>query len=290
MTNSATGPQTPLEAQVNKSGFPFQLAIEKSIRAGQAQGLHQWQVAAREFPWRDGFVDLLLQCGGLVALIECKRVRDEQPWVFLSPESRSRNVARCRLEWWNGNARDPVVPPLSKVFCHEFIMCEGSPEADFCVIAREKTTTPTLERMTQELLAATHDVAGLRRLHRPGGFQAYVPVIVTNAQLHVCLYREDQLDILRGEVAGAQYEEFPFVRFRKTLVSRRSDEYRTRPFTLEDLAGDRERTVFVVNARHVCAFLNGFRVFRTVDGRPAPPEFMQPDVLDPVKARQPSDD
>lgn len=86
--------------QINRSGFPFQLAVEHEIRVTESK--HHWDVASREHPWTNegqtGFIDLVLQYNEIRTarlVIECKRIKAEDArqlkWVFLqSSETSSR--------------------------------------------------------------------------------------------------------------------------------------------------------------------------------------------------------
>ena len=104
-----------------------------------------------------------------------------------------------------------------------------------------------------------------------------IPVIVTNAELMVCEYDIEALDINVGQLGHAEFKPVDFIRFRKTLVSRRSNDYEwDLQTTLEDWTSDRERTVFVVSPRGLDQFLSGFRAFAPAGGTLYPSEFLAP--------------
>src|SRR5882672_6196767 len=85
---TTTGPDTPHIKAVDKSGFPFQLAVERELRALGRR--FQWEVS-REVPIGDRFADIVLRRPNLLAVVECKRV-DGEHWHFLVPKGSSSNV------------------------------------------------------------------------------------------------------------------------------------------------------------------------------------------------------
>src|SRR5690348_14187757 len=127
---TGSGPNVPLVQAVDRSGFPFQLAVLRELRKlGQK---HSWPVVATEVPVGDKFADIVLQRRGLLGVVECKRVEEEK-WHFLVPKGASANISRCRIEWRNPRAAKlPMYATLSvhnratKLFCSECVMAEGS--------------------------------------------------------------------------------------------------------------------------------------------------------------------
>ena len=268
------GPDTPLIKAVDKSGFPFQLAVERELRALGER--HSWALVP-EVPIGDRFADIVLRRPYLLAVLECKRV-DGERWQFLVPKGSSSNRARCRVEWHNPRAvRRPVlgVMPLSKVFCSECTMSEGSYEANICVLPK-KGAVDSLEALSRDLLETTHRLGDLFGLKFDATPTYLIPVIVTNAELSICEYDPASLDINAGHLGEVTFKPADFVRFRKTLVSRRSNDYVWQRGSLEAWASDRERTVFVVSPGGLDRFLSGFRAFGYVDRDQHPPEFVSP--------------
>ena len=276
MTKRPKGPDAPLRDLVNRSGFPFQLAVERDIRSTHAQ--HHFGVEATELPWSGGFVDLVLRNGNILVVMECKRV-DSDAWVFLVPQGQSMNQVGCRLEWYNGSApdREQFTPrQISKMFCAEFTMCEGSPEASVCIVPKGKGAVQTLEGVCGPLLDACHEIGDLPGVQHAAEFECLVPVVVTNATLNVCLYHPPGMTVETGHVGPSEFQTVDFVRFRKTLVSRRNDDYRSQPVKLSTWAADRERSVFVVNHAGLNRFLFGFRSFAHAGPGEYPPGFDGP--------------
>ncbi len=270
------GPDTPLIKTVDKSGFPFQLAVDRELRTlGQR---HSWAVVP-EVPIGDRFADIVLRRPNLLAVVECKRV-DGEHWQFLVPKGSSSNRVRCRVEWHNPRA---VKPPalmgsllrLSKIFCSECTMSEGSYEASICVLPKKNAQT-SLETLSRDILGTTHTLGELFGLQFDATPTYLIPVIATNAELSICEYDPASLDINTGHLGGVEFKPADFVRFRKTLVSRRSNDYVWQRGSLEDWAADRERTVFVVSPGGLDRFLSGFRAFGYAGADQHPPEFVSP--------------
>lgn len=257
MTSSQLDPDAPLRNQVNRSGFPFQLAVESVIR--ETEGTHKWRVVSSEFPCRLGFIDLVLSQGDLIATLECKKVED-QSWIFLAEEGQSQRINRCRLEWFKP-ASLRKVPSEAPIFASEFSMCEGSPESKFCVIPKGKGPIQTIESVCTELLSASHALLEPMDLKRPQNYQAVVPVLVTNAILKTCVYQPGELDIETGHLDKGMFSDTDFIRFRKPLVRDRSNFSATEPLELLNWSVDRERTVFIVHPKGLVRFLFGFRSF-----------------------------
>lgn len=270
------GPDTPLVKAVDRSGFPFQLAVERDLRSlGQRHG---WHVIATEVPLGNTFAYIVLRRENCLAAVECKRV-DGERWQFLVPTGASNNVVRCRVEWHNPRAPSPIIQvPHShfKVFCAECTMCEGSYEAGICVLPKTKADH-SLEALSRGLLSTTNELADLDGLKYDGVPTYVIPVVVTNAELSVCEYDTTSLDIAAGRLGKVSFRPVDFLRFRKTLVHGPSNDYMWRePVSLEAWTSDRERTVFVVSPRGLDRFLSGFRAFRPAGEGEHPVEFESP--------------
>ena len=275
------GPNTPLIEAVAKSGFPFQLAVLRELR--KLGEIHSWPVVATEVPIGEEFADIVLLRPGLLGVIEAKRVEGEK-WHFLVPKGASSNVGRCRIEWHNPRAAKlPLMATISihnqatKVFCSECNMAEGSYESSVAVLPKGKAVH-SLEALSDDLLSLTHALGDMFALKYDKRQPTYlIPVVVTNAALMVCEYDVDSLDIDLGQLGQADFKPVDFVRFRKTLVSRASNDYEwDRQMTLEDWTSDRERTVFVVSPKGLNQFLSGFRAFVPANGQQFPDEFLNP--------------
>jgi hypothetical protein len=270
------GEDTTLGNEVDRSGFPFQLAVERELRIIGRR--HDWEVAATEVPVGDSFADIVLQRPGFLAVVECKRV-DANNWCFLVPRGASVNVVGCRVEWHNPRALKPPAfmagIPISKVFTSDCTMCEGSYESSVSVLPR-KNAAHSLEPLARDLLNQTHALGDTYGLKYGAGPTYLIPVIVTNASLSICEYDPASLDLQYGRLGSADFRSAEFVRFRKALVTERSNDYDRHDLPLAEWAADRARTVFIVSPSGLERFLSGFRAFGLADGNEYPPEFVAP--------------
>jgi hypothetical protein len=167
--------------------------------------------------------------------------------------------------------------PSTRVFCSECNMAEGSYESSVAVLPKGKPAH-SLEQLSDDLLSITHELGDMFALKYEKTQPTYlIPVLVTNAELMVCEYDIETLDIDLGQLGQANFKPVDFIRFRKTLVSRGSNDYEwDRQMTLEDWTSDRERTVFVVSPKGLDQFLSGFRAFGPEGGKQYPDQFVKP--------------
>ena len=86
---------SPLRDLLNRSGFPFQLAVENAIRTVGAK--YHIQDVRREVPWARGFVDVVAQRAEILFAFECKRV-DDKSWVFLISDDERERQTRWGFE------------------------------------------------------------------------------------------------------------------------------------------------------------------------------------------------
>lgn len=251
---------------VNNSGFLFQLRIESEV-ASTSQS-HGWNVITREQPWydketgREGFIDLILGKGRMRMVIECKRTKDAD-WVFLLPgegipETQIFSVYASR------KADQPVRWGVSG-----FYPTPQSPIAEFCVVrGRGEGDSPLLERMGRTLLASVEKTAveelsllppDKPTVALPGDYRIYFPLIVTNAQLHICSFDISNVSLRDGRfVENAQFQAVPFVRFRKSLATRLTPE--ALPDSLNKANRDMTRTILVVNSDSLVSMLAGWNL------------------------------
>lgn len=269
-----TDPFQPLRDQVNRSGIPFQLAVENLIRKEARKT--EVEVVGREVPWGKGFIDIVAKKGDrMFFAIECKKV-EEKSWSFLLPDSLRYSETRCRLEWFNGRASKK--PGQSRVFCSEWNMAEPSPESEFCIVPKG-TPISSLEAVCGELLASCHALLELDdEIFLDQEFATMIPVIVTNANLYTCKFKPDQISLKTGEldIEHGEFESVDIIRFRKSLVNLPSNPYNAPRLTLSNWAADRERTVFLVSPSAIVRFFGGFRSFMSANFHGIPEEFRNP--------------
>jgi hypothetical protein len=275
-------PTNPLREVVNRSGIPFQLAVENSI--GTVGAKHGVKVIGREVPWTSGFVDVVARRDQFLFAFECKRV-DNKPWVFVISDDRRENQTRCRLEWFNSEAPLPRLPSPehSRVFCSEWAVQEESPESEFCIVPRG-TPIVSLEAVCRDLLSGCHALLSDEEItYGWPYFVVVVPVIITTAKLHTCGLDPTAVPHATGklDVSNGRFSSVDLVRFRKSLVTARSNSYDLSKMVLEDWAADRERTVFVLTPSALERFLAGFQsvsVMGGMNGRPK--EFIHPPTVE----------
>lgn len=230
------------------SGFPFQTAVEHTIRT-----LPGWTVDRVEFPWRDPngtdqFLDLVVLRGTLVLLIECKKTRNEV-LTFLQPRGLAmQRTDRARLLYAR-QIRDMTNRLVLE--CASWGLAPESPEAAFCVVSTTAggRDQRLLERDAQRLVRAADGFAQqqVMAFRGPQGepLRPYVPVLVTNATICSAEYDPSAVLLDSGELPQEAPEEVthtPWTRFFKSFTS----------------AGGRDlgdRTVFVVSAASLADFL-----------------------------------
>jgi hypothetical protein len=108
-----------------------------------------------------------------------------------------------------------------------------------------------------------------------------VPVVITTAKLYTCKLDPAVIppDTGKLDVSDGQFAETDLVRFRKSLVTARSNSYSSSEMVLKNWAADRERTVFVLRPSALERFLGGFRSFLAITRDGAPEEFRTPPIL-----------
>lgn len=270
----------PQRELLNRSGIPFQLAVEREVR--RVAPTHAFEFVGREVPWERGFLDLLVRNPESYVGIECKRV-ENQSWTFVVTNEEALRETRCRLEWYNPRVPEGQVFNLhdSNVFCSEFTIVEPCPESEFCVIPKGGPIK-TLEEIASEVLSACHDILDRGDLYHPQDrWESIVPVIMTNATLLVCQIDLSKVDLPTGRIDSSTgvFREVKWVRFRKTLVHDRSNTYSEDPLRPSEWIADRERTVFVMRPEALSQFMHGFRAFGCRDHGGHPKEFSNPDSI-----------
>jgi hypothetical protein len=249
---------------VNSSGFPLQIRIADEIRKTELE--HRWTILAQEHRWTDaqsgneGFIDLVLEQGGLRIVVECKRV-PEGSWVFLLPNP-AREVSRTR----SLVARFPGTSAPSL----EWQDCTCRPEyfeTQFCVVrGHSDRDRPMLERLAGVVLRSMESFAEeesrimLKAKSNSDYKYLYLSAIVTTAELGLCRFNPGDVNLQDGKLEkGAQFDQVSFVQFRKSLAT--SLPY---PASVEDIKEanrENERTVFVIQATGLVAFLKQFKLY-----------------------------
>jgi len=237
---------------VNASGFLFQLRVEQEIKALEAFRRGNLELVAREHRWidpvdgKEEFIDLILKSGIIRMVLECKRVT-EATWAFLIPDNQDK-MKRARLLWTSLTQSGAKIAEW-----HDFKLTPLSPEATFCIVRGQgDKDTPMLERVSSLLLRSIEVLANEEMNHQTQLQQKnsiYYPVVITNASLQVCHFNPSSVNIVTGRLDAANFQEVPFVRFRKNLSSILVNHGPQSDLQTANL--ENERTVFVINARHL---------------------------------------
>jgi hypothetical protein len=267
--------QEGLPAQINRSGFPFQLKVEQEVRSNVRN--HRWEVASREHPWMNpethtsGFIDLVLKhidYSTFRLVVECKRVRADDAtqlrWHFLLPDQTSEPVTQAScFEVEGKKAPAPYLFDCVRVW-DEVSVTPSSLQAEFCVMKSDETRRQTiLESHAADLLESIEGLAeeelNIEKSQRPAThLRLFIfPVIVTNAEIAVCRFDPRLIKIDDGTIDDCDISIVPFIRFRKSLAT---GFPQGTFFDLESANRARERSIFVVNAARLSEFLSGWKV------------------------------
>lgn len=247
---------------INASGFLFQLSVENRIKELHKNREIIWDVHSNEFPWIDPvsgkeyFIDLILreQSETQRMVVECKRVKNGT-WIFLS-NKKLMSQHRAKLLWTNKKTKEN-----DKSDWDYFSVSPHSPQSSICIIRGQgEKDKPMLERLSGFVLRATETLANdeliLTRPRVSGRLRFYVPIIITNAVLQVCYLEVDEIDIASGTIDDAEFEEVPFIRFRKNLSTTIKTLKPTKD--LKDFSYHHDRTILVVNSNSLDIFFREF--------------------------------
>ncbi len=236
---------------VNSSGFPLQIGVKHLLSNPPVE----WNTIAEEHPWEHheygygGFIDLIVSDIEDVQrlVIECKRVR-ETSWIFLvKPQNKNRSQARfwvtkkkLRTIVYRGYNNGQLEP--------------SSPQSEFCVVlGQNPKSKPMLERIAAKLVLATEALADEEsHIKSAGNTKLYFPVIITTAELKICVLDPSDITVDSGMLEKATFETVPFVRFRKSLVPAPTSA----AGSLTEASEHMERTVLVMNASHILNLLD----------------------------------
>ena len=134
MTHTEEINEEALRKLVNDSGFPFQMRVEREVRAHERE--HNWHVEASEHAWTNsrqgtgGFTDIILKKydspeATLWMVIECKRTRADG-WVFLGQRESRGEVYTL------ANHRGNECPVWHEMDSYQdYLYC---PESEYCAV------------------------------------------------------------------------------------------------------------------------------------------------------------
>lgn len=249
--------QTDLAKEVNRSGFPLQIAVEDSVARSKKE--HGWTVLHREHAWQHpaglkGFSDLILEDRhrSSVLVVECKRVLDSD-WIFLAEQDPDKTTA---MRLWVNNTADH-----GKEHTGYFDVRSYPPsfESNFCVVPGSNSSDrPLLERVAADVLFGTESLALEEFPYlaaRKFGFRCYASIIVTTASLHLSQINPTSIDLATGTASSQSISPVPWLRFRKQFTPDFAVQPGNLDWSFTDLATAREKVVFVVHATELSGFL-----------------------------------
>lgn len=246
----------------NSSGFPLQIAAVHAVNQSR-----NWRVLFEEHHWQsdrtgsEGFIDIVAETKdhAISAMVmECKRVR-QTAWVFLIPKESPSMCSQTTV--WHSHRRD------SKWAKYDWINLPADPssyQSQYCAIpGQEQGRRNLLERTASELIDSVEAFAEQERLiqekNGTDNFnRAYIPVIVTTAQLFVSYFDPAAISLTEGSLpTDVPVLPVPNIRFRKSLGDRAL-------FSLVSSIGElhtlSERTIFIVNAENLPVFMRQFEL------------------------------
>ena len=251
---------------INRSGFPLQIGLAHAIDSSQQE--HGWRVLHQEHGWKhahtgeSGFIDLVVenQYRTVVLNIECKRPQ-ESTWQFLLPAPNDKHGSHCKFWATNGNNTG-----LSYFDWVDSTIEPTSYESSFCVVAgQDAKSRPMLERIAATVIESTEalaqEEAEVLKKQKVEYLRIYINVIVTTAKLEVCKFDPSHIDLETGTITDAEYEDVPYIRFRKQLsVLSKPLEVLEWNEALRTITKARENTALVVQATNVIQLLKELEI------------------------------
>jgi hypothetical protein len=252
-----------MKGHVNASGFPLQMAVSNAVNESSEH--HGWRTRYTEHSWKNangesGFIDLVLadQHGTQFMVLECKRVKDTS-WIFLVEGSTKKLRRHAKSFVFSKNGES-----VKRFEWVDLTLEPSTPESQYCVIPGASGKSQSLiERAAAELVASTEGLASEDKalsLGERSSLGIYFNVIVTTAPLYVCRVDPGSISLKDGTLDEAEFEEVPFVRFRKQLSPAYELPANYAATGYFDVARAKESTVFVVNSLHLVDFLTNFEL------------------------------
>lgn len=246
---------------INLSGFPLQIGLANAIDSSRKS--HGWSVLHQEHGWshevthESGFIDLVVenQHKTVVLNIECKRPQDTT-WQFSLPKPNDQQRTHCKF--WASYLSKRNTGYFDWV---DLTIEPASFESEFCVVAgQDSKSRPMLERTAATVVTSTEALAQeeanfLKEMSHER-LRVYISVIATTAKLEVCKFDPNDVDLEKGTIGTAEYEEVPYLRFRKQLSPHpKLPNTGNWPGEFQALAKAKENTVLVIEASELPAFL-----------------------------------
>jgi len=200
-----------------------------------------------------GYIDIVAGNVTQRLVIECKRGADAT-WLFIvnktDPDQEKRICTFC-------TDKSPGEDNVS--LWEDISVTPQSPESNFCVVRGQGDKEPMLERLGATLLRSTEAIAdeeflvGMGNKHHEIRF--YFPIVVTAANLLISRFDPGDVDLSSGKLPSdkVEFEETPFVRFRKQMLGTLSEKQYS---SLEQVQKENERTLLIVQAKAFERLLN----------------------------------
>lgn len=240
---------------VNGQGFLFQMRVAEEIKYITIDRCpiiteHRWVDIDTKL---EGFIDIIVIIGYTNFVFECKRVK-EGNWIFLVPEVRPSNGGDAYLFWMLQREKGKYIKENDLVRTNY----EAYYSAYSIMRGQDNNSLP-LEKWSGNLLRSVEalivETSALKAYSPPDWPYLFIPIIVTNAHLLICKYQISNINLETGTLPDVQeFEEVPFVQFRKSL----STTFRSEKKVADNLseAGElSQRSVFVVNISGLRDFL-----------------------------------
>lgn len=201
----------PLRELLNKSGIPFQLAIETLIRGHETKtGV---RVIGPEVPWAKGFIDIVASTSDRMFFgIECKKV-DDKVWIVGMAHGKQKLAVGSNglMEERGCTKVSPVYSARSGIWLSRPLRVSIASCPKGLLLHHWKLSATKFSQV-----AMTSWIT--RRIYI-GTMISMIPVIVTNAKLYSCTFNPQKVIHRSGELDtnDGQFNCVDMVRFRKSL-------------------------------------------------------------------------
>ena len=246
-----------LRKAIDRSGFPFQLKLENVI-----SDLQNWVIEGREIYWEiegySGFIDTVYGSNLINKKIvtEAKKTSGGE-WAFLvDKNSKSEAHTSISLIASIDNWEHKTSINWQESTTEHFTV-----RSAFCILIGQNEDNPMLERLCTNLLMATEAFAirDLKEREVRGKIQEnrhYIPVIITNTPLYICMYDSDEVDLVSGLLTEKpEFKKVDSVAFQKPFWSSIDTQMINNHTSRFRYNKAQDRTVFIVNSEGFSKFL-----------------------------------
>jgi hypothetical protein len=215
---------------VDKSGYPFQIAVQNLIQTTRRKNEHDWNVIEHEYPWYNfenktkGYIDLIIGRGSIKLIIECKRVLKNPNWIFLNTSQKPQFEAAYGLRVghrlrayavWDKFIIQP--PSIKSEFCIFETKERRIIETDIGILidAIEAYSLTDINRIKSDLIYHTHSEEAW-----------FVPIIVTTATLVDSKIDPNKINFTNGKIKNddLDFQTVSCVRFEKSIKTNHMSE------------------------------------------------------------------